>query len=84
MTFEELWELKSKTRRRRRQRDISITVFKAENILNAGPPRPAASHHDTPLFTSPPHDALSPLRLASPRIATVRPAPGLAAPPVAW
>jgi hypothetical protein len=43
VTFEEFWALKSKSRKKRRQRDISITVFKAENVLNAGVRRIASA-----------------------------------------
>jgi hypothetical protein len=38
VTFEEFWDLKWKGQHKRRQRDVTITVIKAENILNAGLP----------------------------------------------
>ena len=41
VTFEEFWALKSKGQHKRRQRDVTITVVRAENILNAGPPSEA-------------------------------------------
>ena len=36
VTFEEFWALRNKGGHKRRQRDIKLTIHKAENILNAG------------------------------------------------
>jgi hypothetical protein len=36
ITFDEFWSLRSKSRQKRRQREVKIKVVKAENILNAG------------------------------------------------
>jgi hypothetical protein len=45
VTFEEFWALKSKGPHKRRQREVTITVVKAENVLNAGLP----SHDSRPM-----------------------------------
>ena len=53
VSFEEFWELKSKGQHHRRLREVTITVIRAENILNAGstllPPPPGAR---LPVFTA--------------------------------
>ncbi len=36
VSFEEFWSLRMKTGQKRRQRDVKVTVIKAENVLNAG------------------------------------------------
>ncbi len=36
VSFEEFWSLRMKNGQKRRQRDVKVTVIKAENVLNAG------------------------------------------------